>query len=408
MNITASRRAFLLGASACALQACATGRGENLTAIVGGMVIDPSGDAPHRRADVILDGARITAVGRAPRGARVIDATGKFICPGLWDMHAHIATDLPVGRAPENYVGWGVLGIRDCGGDLAALQAVRTEVAGDRIGPDMFIAGPTLNGQSFGHWHRVIANEAEARAAVRELHSQVDFFKTHRATSREAFFALVDEAARFNKHVAGHVPLAVTWDEAVAAGMLSFEHTQTLAENEVSAGANRAASIEDAVARLQGPRLDEIMRSLAARGRYFDPTLIQYEESINARPEIAERRRMLYAILKTWVLRAHRAGVTLLAGSDMLDRFGEMLLLELERLVECGLTPREALRAATTNPGRLMRRAGEGGITAGAAASFLILDADPDADIRNLRRLSSVVLRGRVIETAELAALRQP
>ena len=106
--------------------------------------------------------------------------------------------------APEDYVGWGVLGIRDIGGDLPALLQLRGELAAGRVGPDLYIAGPTLNGQQFAPFHRVIADAEQARAVVRELKAAgADFIKTHRSTSREAFFALADEARREGLDVAG-------------------------------------------------------------------------------------------------------------------------------------------------------------------------------------------------------------
>ncbi len=411
MGMRQTRRGFMLGASTACISACATSSSGPSLAILGARIVDPAGDVDGVRGDVLVRGGRIAEIAdnlHPPLGATVLDATGKFIAPGLWDMHAHIATALPIGRAPENYVGWGVLGIRDIGGDLPALLQLRSEIASGRVGPDLYIAGPTLNGEQFSPVHRVIANPEQARATVRELKAAgVDFIKVHRATSREAFFAVVDEARRQGLEVAGHVPLQVTWEEAAAAGMRSFEHIQTLAENEVSAGGNRAATIEEAVQRLQGERLDQIAAALLAAGAYFDPTLIFYERSINNRPEVAARRRQFYETLKVWTGRINRAGVPILAGTDDLHDFGEPLLLELERLVECGLTAREALAAAASTPARLMRRQDLGVVAPGAEASFLIVDADPLADITNLRRLSGVVSRGRYLDASQLTALRQ-
>ncbi len=380
-------------------------------AILGGAVVDPDAEVPAQRADVVIRGDRIVAVGRdvaPPRGAQVVDASGKYLLPGLWDMHAHFAALTEVGQAPEHYVSYGVLATRDMGGDLDTLLALRRDIRnGARVGPELLMAGPTLNGQQFASFHRVVRDEAEARAAVRELAAAgVDFIKTHRATSREAFFAMLDEARRHGLHVAGHVPLAVSWTEAAEAGMRCMEHAQTLPENEMSDARAPAATVEAATARIDGERGDAIFAALARTGAYFTPTLIAYEESIDNRPEIAERRREAYGHLKTYAGRADRAGVTILAGTDVLERHGEMLLVELERLVESGLTPREALRAATTHPARLMRRPGLGKIAPGATASFLIVDADPTAGVRNLRLLTAVLLRGRLIEAEELARLR--
>ncbi len=378
-------------------------------AIMGGSVVDPDGEV--RRANVVLRGDRIAAAGpevAAPRGARVIDAGGKFLLPGLWDMHAHFAALTEVGQAPERYVGYGVLATRDMGGFLDKLLALRRDVRnGARVGPELLMAGPTLNGEQFAPFQRVVKDEAEARAAVRELAAAgVDCIKTHRATSREAFFAMLDEARRHDLHVAGHVPLTVSWIEAAEAGMRCMEHAQTLPENEMSDARTPAADVEAAIGRIDGERGDAIFAALARTGANFTPTLIAYEESIDNRPEIAERRREAYTHIKAYAGRAYRAGVTILAGTDVLERHGEMLLVELERLVESGLTPRDAIRAATTNPARLMRRPDLGRIAPGATASFLILDGDPTADVRHLRRLTAVLLRGRLIEAEELAQLR--
>jgi imidazolonepropionase-like amidohydrolase len=344
----------------------------------------------------------------SPRGARVIDATGKFLLPGLWDMHAHLNALTEIGRAPERYVGHGVLAVRDCGGFLDPLLALRREIAeGKRTGPQIFLAGPTLNGQSFAPFQRVVRDEAEARAAVRELAAAgVDFIKTHRATSREAFFALADEARRQGLDLIGHVPLTVSWIEAAEVGMRSMEHAQTLPENEMKDLKDPAATIEEAFARIDGERGDAIFAALARTGAVFDPTLVAYEQSIEAKPKIAALRREAYVHLKAYVGRANRAGVTILAGTDVLETHGEMLLVELERLVEVGLTPRQALAAATTNPARLLKRPDLGRIAPGAAASLLLLEADPTADVRNLRKLGGVALRGRWIEPEELARLQ--
>lgn len=380
-------------------------------AIVGGAVVDPDADAPPQRANIVIRGDRIVAVGRdvaPPRGARILDASGKFLLPGLWDMHAHLNALTEIGRAPERYVGHGVLAVRDCGGYLDPLLALRRDIAaGVRTGPQLFIAGPTLNGEQSAPFHRVVRDEAEARAAVRELAAAgVDFIKTHRATSRDAFFAMLDEARRHDLHVAGHVPLVVGWIEAAEAGMRSMEHAQTLPENEMSDVQAPAPTVEAAIARIDGERGDAIFAALVRAGAVFDPTLIAYEESIDNRPEIAERRREAYGHLKSYVGRAHRAGVTILAGTDVLERHGEMLLVELERLVEVGLAPRQALAAATTHPARLMNRPDLGRIAPGATASLLIVDADPTTDVRHLRRLMAVLLRGQLIEKEELARLR--
>jgi imidazolonepropionase-like amidohydrolase len=373
-----------------------------------GTIVDPvSGSG--RVGDVLVERMRIASLrpGGVP-GSRALDARGKFLVPGLWDMHAHLDALNPVGRKPEGYVGHGVLGVRDMGGHIDALRGLRRELAGGRIGPALVMAGPTLNGQAFADFHRIVATEAEGRAAVRALRARgVDLIKVHRAVTPPVFMAILDEARRHGLPVAGHVPLGVGWAEAAEAGMQCIEHVQTMVENVVADRRRPIADVQAAVAYLEGAGGDAIFAAMARNRTYFDPTLIFYESTIAAAaPELAGRRRALYARLKRLVGRAAAAGVRIVTGTDFVNRPGAALLDELERLVQAGLSPPAALRAATSTAAFAARRPQLARIAVGAPASFLILDADPRVDIGNLRRLSAVVLRGRLIDAAGLARLR--
>ncbi|HEU5220063.1 MAG TPA: amidohydrolase family protein [Gemmatimonadales bacterium] len=380
--------------------------------ITNGSIIDPTGRTPVTRATVVVERGRITAIGvnpAIPPVARVVDARGRFLVPGLWDMHAHLSAPNPVDNSPERYVGYGVLGVRDMGGYADTLFRLRGQIrSGDRIGPEIVMAGPTLNGEQSGSWHRVVATDAEARAAVRELRAfGVDFIKVHRAMSRKAFLAVVDESRRAGLTVSGHVPLALSWIEASNLGMRTIEHIQTVFENEQPDPKLLGAQFAAIDTRLSGPHGDSIWAVLKRNHTFFDPTLVGYEANLDkAGPEAATRRRAAYARMKLLAARIVKAGVPILAGTDVLERQGDMLLLELERLVEIGMTPRQALAAATTTATEAVLHHGSGRIEVGAPAMFLILDANPLHDIRNLRALSSVVLSGRLIESAELARLR--
>lgn len=382
----------------------------------GGHIVDPDSAAPPRRADVLVVGDRIAAVGReitAPPGARRVDVRGQFLVPGLWDMHAHVAAVGPVGDALEDYVRHGVLGIRDMGGRSDEVLALRSAVAeGRRLGPTMLVAGPTLNGAASADFHRAVGNAAEARAAVRDLRAQgVDFIKIHRQTSREAFFAVRDQAHAEGLQFSGHVPLAIDWIEAADAGMRTVEHVQAIVENEIERGADPVRATFEALDRLGGRRGDEIFAALARNGTFWTPTLIYYETSWRTD---SEQRRALkqraYALMRPLVLRAARSGVPILAGTDLFEGRGQGLIDELARLVAAGLSPREALAAATTSAFRLTGR-GPGPIRAGGEASFILLRANPLDDIANVGRLSSVLLRGRLLDPAVLtpsAASSQP
>lgn len=409
-------RACLMALLASALASCAGLPAEQpgaALAIVDGTVIDTASATPKRKATILIQGERIVAIGPGlsiPAGAQIIDAKGRYIVPGLWDMHAHLAAPGPVGVAPEHYVSYGVLGVRDMGGFLDQLQTVKAEIAArKRIGPRIVMAGPTLNGPPQpAPFHRVVTTDEEARTAVRELKAaSVDLIKIHRQTTREVFYAIAVETKRQGLRFTGHVPLAIGWIEASNAGMHSVEHIQTIFENEQPDPKKLIPEFPIIAARLMGAHGDEIWAAFVENDTYLDPTLIHYADTIDANgPEVAKLRAHAFAAMKPLVTRAHRAGVRMLAGSDVLDRQGEMLLRELELLVEVGMTPQQALAAATTTPVEAMSIDGPGRIAAGAPASFLLLDADPLADIANLRKLSHVVVNGKVLDSRALAALR--
>lgn len=380
-------------------------------AIVGGNIVDPTSAERAVPGVVLVSGERIVAAGPkvgVPAGARRIDARGKYVVPGLWDMHAHLAAPGPVGRAPERYVGHGVLAVRDMGGLADQLFALRAELrSGVRVGPTLLLAGPTLNGESFAVWHRPVPTVEEARRVVRELKSaQVDFIKIHRAITPEVFQAIASETKALGLRFSGHVPSVMNFGDAADAGMHTVEHVQTLPENEIRDPKNPAKTVDEAVARIEGARGDEVFAALARNRTYFTPTMVAYIAGAeDSSPERAAGIRRLYERFKTIVDRAHKAGVPILAGTDVLTDQGEMLHRELEALVQSGLSPREALASATTLPAEAMGR-GPGQVVAGLEASFLVVDADPTLDVRNLRKVSLLLLRGRVIDAGELAELR--
>ena len=383
------------------------------TLIEGATLVDPAASPPARVVSVLVRGDRVEAVAprlERPPFARVIEGRGRFIVPGLWDMHGHLAALGPIGRAPEHFVGHGVLHVRDMGGYLDQLTALRADIAtGRRVGPTLRIAGPTLNSEHPADFHRTLTTAGEARAAVRELKAAgVDHLKVHRATTREVFEAVIDEGRRVGRPVVGHVPLTVSWVDASRAGMRTIEHIQTIFENlqpDLRLTSERFSHLADD---LEGALGDEIFGVLKANGTWFDPTLIGYEAAIDgARPEAAAARRQAYGRMKAIAAKAARAGVPIVTGTDVIAQPGEMLLRELERLVEIGMSAPAVLTAATITSATAAGRPELGRVRAGGPASFLLVDANPLDDIAALRRLSLVVHQGRVFTVTDLAALRQ-
>jgi hypothetical protein len=200
-------------------------------------VIDGTGRTPQRDQTVLIEGSRITAIGAAssvkpPKGARVIDATGKFLIPGLWDMHVHLAginadpawskqVLLPLVLAN------GITGVRDMGGDLDALLSWQRDVeSGTLLGPHIVASGPWLaSGGKKTPEQYPVANADEARAAVDDLKRRgANFIKVISLPSRDAFFAVADEAKKQNIPFAGHLPFEIGVIEASNAGIRSIEH----------------------------------------------------------------------------------------------------------------------------------------------------------------------------------------
>lgn len=383
------------------------------TLIEGATLVDPAASPPARVVSVLVRGDRVEAVAprlERPPFARVIEGRGRFIVPGLWDMHGHLAALGPIGRAPEHFVGHGVLHVRDMGGYLDQLTALRADIAtGRRVGPTLRIAGPTLNSEHPAGFHRTLTTAGEARGAVRELKAAgVDHLKVHRATTREVFEAVIDEGRGVGLPVVGHVPLTVSWVDASRAGMRTIEHIQTIFENlqpDLRLTPERFSHLADD---LEGALGDEIFGVLKANGTWFDPTLIGYEAAIDgARPEAAAARRQAYGRMKAIAAKAARAGVPIVTGTDVIAQPGEMLLRELERLVEIGMSAPAVLTAATITSATAAGRPELGRVRAGGPASFLLVDANPLDDIAALRRLSLVVHQGRVFTVTDLAALQQ-
>jgi imidazolonepropionase-like amidohydrolase len=376
-------------------------------------IIDPTAKNPLLQTSIYIENGvikKISGKHKVPKKVVRVDGTGKFALPGLWDMHAHLAALTPIGTAPENYVGHGVLHVRDMGGRLNELLSLRDSIRqGLRIGPTIVMAGPTLNSEKPADFHRLVSTDAEARQAVRELkEAGVDFIKIHRAVNRTTFYAIADETKKQGLTFSGHVPLVISWIEASRMGMHTIEHIQTIYENLIPDPSKVPLEFVRMSQRLEETLGDSIFSVLKEQQTYFDPTLIGYQESFaSVAPEVAERRKSTFQKMKRITTKAYQAGVSIITGTDVLKKHGEMLIEELLLLESIGMPPQEVLKAATVTSARAALRPELGSIAVGSPASFLLFEQNPLADLQVLRTPYIIVVKGNVITSDEMRQLRK-
>jgi len=421
-------------------------------------VVDLSSGTRLTDRTVTIRGDRIVAVApsndaKIASTARVIDGTGKYLIPGLWDMHVHVfgweRKDL------AQFIRYGVTGVRDLGGVPDSIKSIsRDIVAGRLVGPRIVMAGKTLDrGADPSPPHMAsVQTAAQGGAAVRaNAAARAMLIKVWSNIPRDAFLGAAAEAKRMGLPLVGHISLWTGLIGAVDAGQRDIEHTITFpvafsrdsgalfaslrqqAATAKSPGAIFSALIAADAAALATRDEGTAKRAtelLAKQNVYVCPTLTDsraytivqdsvrtdarfkfFAADLQARwtgeamgmsnADIAGLKQLFPAALRL-VGQLHRAGVPLLAGTDagsLYDFPGSDLHNELALMVRAGLTPLEALRTATTNPARALRMETEtGGVAVGRLADLVILSADPLVDIRNTTRIAGVVAGGRYVE----------
>ena len=407
-------------------------------AYTGATLIDATGAAPVRGAVVVVEGGRIAAAGPAsrvsiPSGARRVPLAGKTIVPGLWDMHAHFEQ---VEWGPV-YLASGVTTVRDCGNETDFITSVRDTIdAGKGLGPRILLAcfvdgeGPASIGTSR------LRDEAGIPALLAGFKdARCSQVKIYQSLDPKLIAPLAKAAHAQGLTVTGHIPFGIGAVHAVEAGMDMINHvafvTRALLpvpdpDTQLSnAETERALESLD----VHSEKSRAILALLKDRGVVVDPTVALYELSSHGRAAMADREPGLAKIApplaealgtmgpdpdreaaaaRRWkasldtVRALHEAGVTIVAGTDQAVP-GHSLHREIELYVEAGFTPMQALQAATIVPARAMRLDKElGTVEAGKAADFLVIDGDPLADVRNLRRVALVVKGGQTYEPARL------
>ena len=432
LTVFVSRAAVDAGAALAELARKTQPVGQSRFALVGPTLIDGNGGPSVPDATVVVDGGRIVAAGRnvkVPAGFHRIDARGKTVLPGLWDMHAHYEQ---VEWGPI-YLASGVTTVRDVGNELEFIRSVRDAIErGQGIGPRLLLAGIVDGSGPFAIGVNRVDTPEQAVAEVRRYHDAgFQQMKIYSSVKPEIVRAVAAEAHRLGMTVTGHVPRGMTAYDAVEAGMDQINHVSNIRPIMLaSPPAQAAAGAPPPTVDLGGPEATRALKFLAEHRTVVDPTVALYELFLHpaVRPvdsfepgilKVAPELRSALLHTGTSVsdsARAqaqlrdflaiigalHRAGVTVVAGTDQTVP-GHSLHRELELYVQAGFTPMEAIQAATVVPARVMRLDGETGtIAAGKRADLLVVDGNPLERFSDLRRVWLVVAAGRRYEPAPL------
>ena len=415
------------------------GRKTGTMAFTGATLIDGTSKTPVVNATVVSKGGKIVAAGPAgkvkiPADATRVDVTGKYIIPGLWDMHAHYEQ---VEWGPI-YLAAGVTTVRDVGNELEFIKEVRDKVnAGQGLGPHMLLAGIVDGDGPIALGVERVNTQEDAAKWVKAYHDAgFQQMKLYSSLKPEMVKAVCTEAHKLGMTVTGHIPQGMDIYDGVNDGMDQVNHLQYVMQALWPKGTNpRKLTPEErkklfATATIDSPAGQALVKFLKDHGTVIDDTSALFELILHpasnpitdVEPGVAklapelraqfngmgvppERAEETTAMMRRYVevLSAlHKAGVTLIAGTDQAVP-GYTVYREMELYVQAGFTPLEALQAATIVPARVMKIDRESGtVEVGKRADFDILDANPLEKISNVRTVHQVVANGILYESAPL------
>lgn len=428
-------------------------------------VIDMTGTPPSAGLTVVVEGSRITKIGKTtkvkiPKNVQIIDGAGKFLIPAFWDMHVHF---WEAERSLPLFVANGVLGVRELGGPIDKVLRWRAESAmGKIIAPRIITAGRILDGNppASPDYSIVVKNAEEGRKAARDLNARgVDCIKVYDVLSRETYFAIADEAKKLKLPFVGHVPTSITSIEASDAGQKSIEHLgKTLEDSSGAPDVMRKAQAEPtsmkdfssfprklakvydvALATYSDQKAKEIFAHFRKNKTWQVPTLrVKYVrafiDELDSRgdwrakyipeserqwwkpkvgfffryrtPEFIIANKKYFQKELELVGEMQRAGVQILAGTDTNAAYavpGFSLHDELALLVQAGLSPMQALQTATRNPAEFLGELKSSGtIEKGKIANLILLDANPLDDIKNTTQIFAVIQNGKYLSKDNL------
>lgn len=409
------------------------------TAFVGVNVVTADGDRVLKDYSVIVEDGRIVAMGpqasTSPAAeATLIDGTGKYLIPGLADMHIHLFNqdfmtamtqkDDPI-QPIENmlylYLANGVTTVRVMAG-YSELLALRDAIArGEVLGPRLILTTPMFDGKK-PIWPaplgRPIPSPEAARSAVREAKKDgYDMIKVYTLLGRDAYDGVVEEAEKVNLKVVGHVPIAVGLEHALESGQDEITHPEEYwrftrdYSDEVIAKftamtAKSGVWFSPTMTTFQDQLVEVETVLNRSENRYLDPLVLDFWTSrINQLVGAKENARMvkhaqdLTGFMRGLVKSMYDAGVPFMTGTDALNPAampGFSMHRELQLFVDVGIPNHEALRAATARPAEFMGETEEWGTVAtGRRADLVLLSANPLEDINNTKRIEGVMVRGQ-------------
>lgn len=409
-------------------------------------IIDCAGHEAQPGMSLLISNGRIAAIGsvarvKAPANAEILDGHGKFLIPGLWNMHVHLGSYADGKLALSAFLAQGVTGVRDMGSPLDDILRLRQETSdGTILGPRMVVAGPIIQGPLPFQMPVFISvkDAAAARATVDMLHQRgVDFIKLQDAIPHDIYVAAARQARLDRIPFAGHIPPTVLPEEASDLGQRSIEHLggrfwgvligssseesklhaeevqmyqgilTALEHNETPPTTNMRAEFTRSVVESYDPRkAADLIHRFQKNRTWQCPTLVVLhtlwaDSAAKYSPDDLRWADSLLARDTEMVAQMQRAGVGLLAGTDLPPgaRNGS-IHDELADLVDAGLTPMQALETTTRNAAEFLGKGETAGtIEQNKMADLVLLNANPLNDIHNTARISAVIIRGRVVPT---------
>jgi imidazolonepropionase-like amidohydrolase len=396
-----------------------------MTAIVGGRLIDGTGKPPVENSVVILRDGKIAAAGSAastpvPQGAQVIDAHGKSVLPGLWEMHAHFEQ---VEWGPI-YLATGVTTARDVGNEREFIVAVRDAIAGGQgIGPKLVMAGIVDGSGPMSLGIIRVDTPEQAREQVQK-YKALGFqqIKIYSSVKPEIVKVITDEAHRLGMTVTGHIPNGMNAIQGIESGMDQINHIMYLTAVMVDP---QTHTIDP-----DSPRVKSFIKLLQEHHTVVDDTLALLEilthatntpistfepgfpkiapelkeglETMGVPPAAEQHAAGEFKTMLQTLRILHEAGVPVVAGTDQAVP-GYSVDREIELYVKAGFTPMEALQAATLVPARAMGMEKDSGtIEPGKRADVILVDGNPLENISDIRKVSTVFAAGRMFQPAAL------